>query len=586
MHQPRPLLAAAVLLFVRIAAAQPATLQETADALAPATEVVIYPAREIVTLAPGEPVVGAVAVEGSRIVAIGSLDELRRNAGPTARVDDRFADAVIVPGFIAQHDHPALAALTLTSTIIAIEDWVLPEGTVRAASGRDDYLRRLTEAERAMADPAEALVTWGYHPTFHGELRRADLDAISGTRPILVWHRSAHEFFLNAAAERSLGVDRAWFDSLPDSARAQADFAQGHYWEQGGFALMPKIAGVVASPARLRRGLEFVRRYYHAAGVTLGSEPGGVASRKLQDAQNAVLGDPSTPFRWYSIADGKSVTATTPDDHVAAETEKFLDWGRDMTAYLPGHVKLFADGAVFSLAMQLSDGYPDGHEGAWMMDPAFFARSFRVYWDLGYRIHVHVNGDAGLDMVLDQLERNLRRNPRADHRTNIVHFAVSRPEQVERIARLGAIVSGNPYYPVALADAYRERGLDPRRADDMVRLGDVERAGIPLSLHSDMPMAPGRPLYLVECAVRRVTREGNLRGPAQRVSRAAALRGVTLDAAFSLGLEAEVGSIEPGKLANFTILAGNPLTVPEEAIGGIPVLGTVLEGRPRPLPGR
>lgn len=584
MSLPR-LLSGVILAFaLRPAVAVPPSLQEAAGALDTAPEVVIYPAREIVTLASGRPAVEAVAVSGDRILAIGTVDDLRRDAGPSARIDDRFAASVIVPGFIAQHDHPALAALTLSSTIIAIEDWVLPEGTVPAAAGRDAYLRRLAEAERACTDPDEPLVTWGYHPTFHGALAKGDLDAISGTRPILVWHRSAHEFFLNSAAERAVGIDRAWFDGLPESARAQADFAGAHYREQGMFALLPKIAGVVASPTRMRRGLEFVKRYYHAAGVTLGSEPGGVASRKAQDAQNAVLGDPSTPFRWYYIADGKSVTAAVPDQRVAAETEKFLDWGRGMTAYLPRQVKLFADGAVFSLAMQLTEGYADGHDGEWMMEPAFFARSFRVYWDLGYRIHVHVNGDAGLDMVLDELERNQRRNPRPDHRTNVVHFAVSRPEQVARIGRLGAIVSGNPYYPVALADEYRKHSLGAERADSMVRLGDVERAGIPFSLHSDMPMAPARPLSLMEWAVRRVTRDGHLRGPEQRVGREAALRGVTLDAAFALGLEKEVGSIEPGKLANFTILADNPLTVPEEAIGGIPVLGTVQEGRLHPLP--
>lgn len=78
------------------------------------------------------------------------------------------------------------------------------------------------------------------------------------------------------------------------------------------------------------------------------------------------------------IADGKSVTAAHPDRLVAAETEKFLDWGKGMTASLPKQVKLFADGAISSPAMQVSRGSTDGHDGAWMMDPAFLARSFRV----------------------------------------------------------------------------------------------------------------------------------------------------------------------------------------------------------------
>jgi predicted amidohydrolase YtcJ len=441
----------------------------------------------------------------------------------------------------------------------------------------------LKEANERMKDPRALLLTWGYHQYFHGKLRKADLDAISSTRPIIVWHRSAHEVYLNTAAERKYGISREWFASLPESPRKQSDFANAHYWEQGMFAVLPKIGAAIASPERIQAGLKFVREYYHANGVTLGAEPGGLMSKPLQDAQNAVLGDSSSPFRFYFIADGKSITGQFPDAQVGTETEKLLGWGQGMTAYLPKQVKLFADGAIYSQAMEVSQGYTDGHKGEWMMDPKFFARSFRIYWDLGYQIHIHVNGDAGLDLVLDQLEQNLRRKPRTDHRTVIVHFAVSRPDQVARIQRLGAIVSGNPYYPVALADNYRVHGLGPERADAMVRMGDVERAGISYSYHSDMPMAPGQPLFLIWAGVNRITNDGNVRGAEQRVSPLGALRAVTLDAAYSLRLENQVGSIVPGKLANFTILAASPLKVDPVRIKDIPVWGTVQEGRVLPV---
>jgi len=585
MKQRASALSALVLLVSPLtAAAQEASLQEIARAMHGLPEVVIYPAREVVTLDPAKPSVQAVAVVGDRIVATGTIDELKSAASEQPyRIDDRFADKVIVPGFIAQHDHPLLAGITMTSEIISIEDWVLPAGTSKAARSHDEYLRRLADANARMEDPTELLLTWGYHHYFHGSLEKSELDAISTTRPIVVWHRSAHEFFLNSAAEREFGVTRAWWDALPASAKEQSDFANGHYWEQGWFAVLPLAARAIASPERVREGLDLVKKYLHANGVTLGAEPGGIASRAAQDAQNAVLGGADSPFRFYFIVDGKSITGAYPDERVQAEVEKMLTWGEGMTAFLPDQVKLFADGAIYSQAMQVTKGYTDGHEGAWMMDPDFFARSFRVYWDLGYQIHVHVNGDAGLDMVLDQLELNMRRHPRYDHRTLIVHFAVSRPEQVDRIKRLGAIVSGNPYYPVALADNYRTNGLDPERADAMVRMGDVERSGISYSFHSDMPMAPGQPLFLMWAAVNRVTPDGNLRGPEQRVSRLGALEAVTLDAAYSLQLEREVGSIEPGKLANFTILGDNPVTIEAARIKDIPVWGTVQEGRVLPV---
>jgi predicted amidohydrolase YtcJ len=581
----RSLTTLTVLALPLAASAQESSLQDLGGALvAPLPPAVIYSAKEIVTLDPARPSVAAVAVAGDRILATGSLDQVRTALGRRPyRLDTTLADQVIVPGLIAQHDHPLLAGLTMTSEIIAIEDWVLPQGTAKAARNRSEYLQRLKAANDRLQDPNALLLTWGFHQYFHGQLRKADLDAISRTRPIIVWHRSAHEVYLNSAAERKYGITREWFDSLPASPRKQADFANAHYWEQGMFAVLPKLGAAIASPERIQAGLKFVRDYYHANGVTLGSEPGGLMSKPLQDAQNAVLGDSSSPFRFYFIADGKSITAKFPDAQVGAETAKLLGWGQGMTAFLPRQVKLFADGAIFSQAMQLSQTYSDGHKGEWMMDPEFFARSFRVYWDLGYQIHIHVNGDAGLDMVLNQLEANLQRNPRTNHRTVIVHFAVSRPDQVARIKRLGAIVSGNPYYPVALADNYRVHGLGPERADAMVRMGDVERAGISYSYHSDMPMAPGQPLFLVWAGVNRITNAGNLRGAEQRVSPLGALRAVTLDAAYSLRLENQLGSIVPGKLANFTILAASPLKVDPVRIKDITVWGTVQEGRVLPV---
>ena len=568
------------------AATDDAARQDLAQAAGGAVppQVVIYSAREIVTLDPDRPTAQAVAVRGNRIVGVGSVDELEALVGaqPYA-VDTTFARQVIVPGLIAQHDHPLLAALTMTSHIIAIEDWVLPDGTSKAARNRAEYFERLREVNAGLSDPDELLLTWGYHQYFHGPLKKSDLDAISSTRPIIVWHRSAHEFYLNSVAETKYGVTREWFDALGSSAKQQSDFANAHYWEQGMFALMPLVLPAIASPERLKAGLEFVERYYHANGVTLGSEPGGLVSKPLQDAQNAVMSSPENPLRWYYIVDAKSVTGTFPDEQVIAESEKFLTWGQGMTAYLPRQAKLFADGAIFSQAMQVNGGYTDGHQGEWMMDPEFFARTFRIYWDAGYQLHIHVNGDKGLDMVLDQLEANLKRRPRQDHRTVIVHFAISTPGQVERIKRLGAIVSGNPYYPVALADSYRVKGLDAARADSMVRMGDVERAGISFSFHSDMPMAPGQPLFLMWAGVNRVTNDGNLRAPEQRVSRLGALKAVTLEAAYSLQLEKEVGSIVPGKLANFTILGDNPVTCDPMKIKDIPVWGTVQEGRVLPV---
>ena len=569
---------------------QSSSLSELGTAIVPLPKVTVYTAREIVTLDPAKPSAEAVAVVNGRILLAGSLEDVQRILkGQRHTVDTTFADHVIVPGFIAQHDHPLLAALTMSSEILSIEDWVLPTGTVPAVKDKKDFIDRLTKAVEQRTDPTEPVVSWGYHPAFYGPLTREDLDAVSSTQPILVWARSCHEMIVNSAALEVGGVTQDIVNEFTVTEQAQSEFLEGRFWEQGLFAVLPFIASLAATPERLQSGLELTRDYMHAKGITIGNEPGGILAKPVQDGINAVMSSPDMPFRWSFMPDAKTLVDTYPDDtQVIAETERLESWYGGMTSLAPKQAKLFADGAIYSLLMQVRDPYLDGHTGEWMMDKELFDRAFRIYWDAGYQIHVHVNGDAGLDRVLDALEFNLRRNPRYDHRTVLVHFAVSAEEQVQRISDLGAIVSGNPYYVAALADQYSSVGLGPERADAMVRLGDISRAGISWSLHSDMPMAPADPLFLMWCAVNRVTSSGRVAGPDQTVGAEEALRGITIEAAFSLKLEDEIGSIEPGKRANFTILDDSPLAVDPMKIRDVNVWGTMMEGRVFPVaqPGR
>ena len=547
------------------------------------SEIIIYQAREVITMDSDRPNATAIAVTGGVILAVGSLEEVIAVVGQSNyQINSEFGNNVIVPGLIEQHLHPFLAALTITMEIIAIEDWVLPNGVSPAANDQSDYIRRLTLAEGQMANADETLFTWGFHHYFHGKLTRANLDQISTTRPIVVWHRSAHELILNTSAMDRYRVTRQFYDELSEAEKAQSNYEEGHFWEQGLYPVFSKLMPVLTEPERLLSGLEFVKNYLHTAGVTTIAEPGGLVSKSLQNAQNAVLGSLNTPFRSYFIVNGNTMAKNQMENLIKA-TEAPLVWGNGRAKFLPKQVKLLADGAMFSQTMQMIDGYSDGHAGEWMIDVDLFKEAFNRYWDAGYQIHIHQNGDAGLEMILDLLEAAQNRHPRKDHRTTIVHFGFSTKEQVKRIAQLGGMVSANPYYLTVLADNYRTNGIGPERTEEMVRLGDVVRAGIPLALHSDMTMAPAQPLYLMWSAVNRTTTSGRVVGPNQRISVEEALKAVTINAAYSIGLEDTVGSLEAGKFANLTILKESPYEVDPDKIKNIDILATMLEGTIYPL---
>jgi predicted amidohydrolase YtcJ len=131
---------------------------------------------------------------------------------------------------------------------------------------------------------------------------------------------------------------------------------------------------------------------------------------------------------------------------------------------------------------------------------------------------------------------------------------------------------------------YSEQWLGADRGNQMVRLGSLERLGVPFAFHSDSPMAPLEPLTLVSAAVNRITINGNLTGDLERVSVDAGLRAITSNAAWVIGWEDEIGSIRAGKKADFTVLESDPYKVKPSQIKAIKIWGTVFEGVPAPLP--
>lgn len=544
----------------------------------------LFKARSIITMNPSQPRAEAVLVRDGRIIEVGSVENMRPwlDAYPH-QVDDRFTDQILTPGFIDPHLHPTMAAMILPMSFITALPWQLPWEDVPATTdpaGFDARLRAL-DAEHPAAEP---LIVWGYHPLWHGAMSRERINAVSRSRPIVVWHRSFHELYMGDAALEWLAIDEAAIGQRP-----QIDLAGGHFYENGlGFAI-GRLNPFLLHPDRYRLGLERLRQVVHQGGhTTVGDMAVGIFDFDMEmETTRAVLDQADVPFRIEMVPTALSLLRrfrTHPEILAFAES---LPAQNSHRLRFDKRVKLFADGAFFSQLAQVGEpGYIDGHHGEWMMTPETLEEAARVYWHAGYRIHLHVTGDLGLALGLDVLEKLQWERPRFNHGFTFEHFGFSTPEQVQRVAALGANVSANVYYLHELSHIYAEQGIGYERASQMARLKSCFDAGICTAVHSDFTMAPAQPLNSAWVAANRINCEGDVMCREERLSAEQALAAITLNAARILGRDDEIGSIRAGKRADFTVLAADPLVVETPQLRDIEVLATVFEGNVHPVAGK
>ena len=550
------------------------------SAPAGATEpITVYTARSVITMNRSMPRAEAVAVRGDRIIEVGTVDSmepwLRAN---DHRIDDRFADAVITPGFIDPHLHPTMAAVLLPMEFVTAMAWKLPWGRVDPTTTADGFVDRLRSLDGDRPDPSEPLFVWGYHQLWHGPMSRTLLDAINPERPICVWHRSFHELYLSSAFLDHLGLTEAGVGGRPG-----IDWAAGHFFEAGlGYAIA-KLNPLILAPERYADGLARLARVAHHGGhTTLGDMAVGLFDLEAEWAATSdVLGGPQTPFRVELIPSALGLLRGGRSHEDILALVRDLPERNTPTLRFGDHIKLFADGAFFSQLAQVGPpGYIDGHHGEWLMAPEQLEEAVRVYWRAGMAIHLHVTGDLGLELGLDVLARMQWERPRFDHGFTFEHLGFSTPEQIERIRALGASVSANVHYLHELSDIYAREGIGFERASQMARLGSCFREGITTAVHSDFTMAPAEPLNSAWVAVNRVNHRGDVMGPEERLTAEQALAAITINGAKVLGRADELGTIRAGKKADLTVLADDPLAVDPMAIGDIEVVATVFEGRP------
>jgi len=518
----------------------------------------------------------AVATKGDKILQIGTLEELETVVNDSTQLIN-LEQNVLLPGFIEPHLHPLLATILIQTDIIAFNDWDLPNGQFLGVKNQEDYLARLDEVMASHQSIQEPIITWGFHQLYHGEIDRATLDARYGNQPVIIWQYSFHEVIMNSAAIQLLKIDEATAGSHP-----QVELAKGRFFEKGMMYIAgPKLMAILLSPERAVQGLQLTAQAIQKGGVTTIADMAmPLLSLEMElNLVRQVLSKETIPFRTFLVPMASSF-ARHSDLLPQAFTmiDSLEKYNTDKVQFVK-QIKLMADGAFYSQLMQMAEPYTDGHQGEWLTEPEEFEKYAQFFWEKDYRIHVHANGDKGVEMVLNSLEKLQKASPKEDHRFTLHHLGYVRKDQVKRMAKLGAQGSIQPYYLYSLGSKYAKNGLGKKRAQRISPVGYLIENDIVTCFHSDFFMAPVEPLTLMWVAVNRKTMDGKTFGAELRVSAWDALKAVTINAAHHLNQEDNIGSIKVGKKADFVILDKNPLTVNPEEIKNIEVLTTVFEGQ-------
>ncbi len=523
----------------------------------------------IVTVDPRRPAAEAVAVRDGRILGVGSRAELRAAAPDADEVD--LGGACLLPGLIEPHTHPDLCAQCYA--------WVDVSGFRHSKVGQVE--RALRDAIAA-AEPGEWVFAFGLDPMLTEDLGtwgRERLDAMAPQNPVAVMIQSMHTLYFNSAAMRSAGVAEDAPDP-PGGGRYQRG-PDGRLTGKADEApaLLPFLRFVDASPETATRQIwEQYGRYAHAGITTIGM-PGLFTPLAMLEVFEKLGGR----------SDARVRNVAYLRHHHLDEIDRRPGDGTDM--FRVQGVKLWYDGSPYSGTMLLDEPYldsrlccctlgiPAGATGHANFDPGELHELIARLHREGWQVLTHAQGDRGTREILDLYEHALSGHARDDHRWRLEHCALISADDLERAARLGVTPSFHINHVYWYGPELRDQILGAERTERLMPVGTALRAGHRLSLHADSPMYPPEPFRLMRTAVTRRARTGEVIGEAEAIPVEAALRAVTIDAAWQLFAENRVGSIEAGKLADFTLVDRSPLSVEPDELDTLRVLGTWLGGR-------
>ena len=543
------------------------------------TEITVFRARKIVTMNPLQPEATHVAMREGRILAVGGA-EVVSSWGPS-RIDDLFADKVLLPGFVEGHSH-LMAGGIWRYTYLGYHDRSGPDGTHwPGATEIDAVIARLRTAAELPAADGAALVAWGFDPIFlpTERLNRRHLDTVSATRPILVLHSNGHMVTVNSAALALVGYNSG--SNVEGIGKFPDGEASGEV--RGMAAMQPVLRRLGVDFRTLSRAETSLLPFAQACnrcGVTTATDLINELTVEDVTKMRAVIERADFPIRLYSALSAH----TAPPAEIAELALKLAPMSSEKLRV--GAVKIIVDGSIqaFSAKLRWPGYYKAPEHSVWNMPPETLFKMVDVLNAAGVQIHLHTNGDLATEMALQAIAQALDRHPRRDHRHTLQHCQLPDRAQYRRIKALGLCVNLFANHLYYFGDKHHDVTVGPDRAHRMNACGTAIALGVPLAIHSDAPVTPMGPLFTAWCAVNRRTSSGRVLGAVERISVEQALRAITLGAAHTLFLDGEIGSIETGKRADFAVLEDDPLAIGAEKLRDVRVWGTVLGGRAFAIP--
>ena len=512
----------------------------------------------------GQPV-DALAIGGGKILAAGSASEISTlTQGATKIVD--LKGRALFPGFIDPHHHTVLAAL--------IAHLFIDVG-YGAYKSRAEALSAL-KAAATKAPPGQWVRAASYDNLLQGgDLSMSDLDAVSTEHPVFVWYVNGHVAAANAMAFKLAKITED-VGELPGGGRfgRGSDGAlNGLIYEEPAVLRFVAVAAPPMSPELMAEAVVAYAKQAAAVGNTTLHEPGTIKPEWVG------------PLARLSNTLAVRLSASLPADAIEA-SKAFASLGPGSKARkLPNSrfslygVKFWADGSLQAETAKLTKPYLNSTKtGATNFPESRMAEICRSAKEAGWPILIHCQGDGAIDDALDAIEAAYGANPVTG--LNVVqHATMARPDQLERIKRLGAEVTFLPDLLYLYGAAYRDQILGPERAESIVPMGASLKAGVPFSLHTDAPVSPPGPLRLVQIAVtRRCEIDSSVIGPDQAIPVDEALKAITIHAARQIGLADTIGTLEPGKEADLTILGADPFKAQPDQISAIKVSETWVAG--------